>query len=59
MLNEIRDIHNQVTPAGSVFKFDLEKFFYPYLEAWVNESDEKVHGIVNEALKKITMNPLI
>ena len=27
LLNEIRDIHNQVTPAGSVFKFDLEKFF--------------------------------
>ena len=24
LLNEIRDIHNQVTPAGSVFKFDLE-----------------------------------
>ena len=58
LLNEIRDIHNQVTPAGSVFKFDLEKFFYPYLEAWVNESDEKVHGIVNEALKKDNYEPI-
>ncbi|RCK60585.1 hypothetical protein Cantr_08658 [Candida viswanathii] len=58
LLSEIRDIHNQVSPPGSKFNFDLEKFFFPYLQSWVNESDEKIHGIVIEALKKDDYVPI-
>ncbi|KAL6453780.1 hypothetical protein SBY92_005353 [Candida maltosa Xu316] len=58
LLSEIRDIHNQVTPSGSKFNFHLEKFFFPYLESWVDESEEKIQVIVNEAIKKDTYQPI-
>ncbi|EGW34736.1 uncharacterized protein SPAPADRAFT_53159 [Spathaspora passalidarum NRRL Y-27907] len=57
-LSEIRDIHNQVTPAGSKFEFDLEQFFFPYLEAWIEESDEKILAIITEALKNDNYEPI-
>ncbi|KAK6456182.1 uncharacterized protein RJT20DRAFT_128003 [Scheffersomyces xylosifermentans] len=53
-LSEIRDIHIQTASANSVFKFDLEEFFYPFLEAWVEESGEKILQIVQEAINKDT-----
>lgn len=57
-LSEIRDIHAQVTPVGSKFQFDLEEFFYPYLEAWVEESNEKIHDIVKHALETDDFSPI-
>lgn len=56
-LYEIRSIHNQVT-TSHVFKFDLEAFFYPYLEAWVAESAEKVQAIINEAILRDNFEPV-
>lgn len=58
LLSEIRDIYNQVTPSGSKFNFNLEKFFFPYLKSWVEESDEKIHLIVSEAFKKDDYAPI-
>lgn len=53
VLNEIRDIHKQVTPnaSNSTFKFNLENFFYPHLQAWVHESAEKILTIVVESIR--------
>ncbi|KAG7661380.1 uncharacterized protein J8A68_005075 [[Candida] subhashii] len=57
-LSEIRDIHNQVTPAGSKFQFDLEEFFFPFLEAWIEESNEKIRDIVKHALESDAFVPI-
>ncbi|CUM66807.1 uncharacterized protein PRCAT00004489001 [Priceomyces carsonii] len=51
-LSQIRYIYHQVSSRGSIFKFDLEAFFFPFVQAWVNESGEKISAIVKEALKK-------
>ncbi|CAI5758750.1 unnamed protein product [Candida verbasci] len=57
-LNEIRDIFLQVSSKGSKFEFDIEKFFFNYLEDWVLESDEKILNIVKEALKRDDYKPI-
>ncbi|KAL7666887.1 C2 domain-containing protein [[Candida] zeylanoides] len=56
-LYEIRSIYNQVT-TSHVFRFDLEAFFYPFLEAWVAESAEKVQAIINEAILRDNFEPI-
>lgn len=56
-LSEIRNIHQQVSP-GSTFAFDLEKFFYPYLEAWVGESTEKIKSYVIKAVEEDNFEPM-
>lgn len=56
-LCEIRSIHNQVSPK-SVFNFDLEKFFYPYLESWVAESSDKIKSFVENALVEDKFEPM-
>ncbi|ODV79451.1 uncharacterized protein CANTADRAFT_52308 [Suhomyces tanzawaensis NRRL Y-17324] len=50
-LSEIRSIYAQVATSKSKFQFDLEKFFFPFLESWVEESGEKIQGIVEQAIK--------
>lgn len=57
-LSEIRDIFQQVLPAGQAFKFRLEDFFYPFLEAWVAESGEKIGGIIEQAIEKDNLEPI-
>lgn len=57
-LDEIRDIHNQVSSTGSVFKFNLEAFFYPFLEAWITESGEKITNIIQEAINTDNLEPI-
>lgn len=57
-LSEIRDIHSQVSTAGSTFKFDLEAFFFPFLKSWVEESGEKILQIVAEAIKSDNYEPI-
>ncbi|RLV93070.1 Uncharacterized protein JA1_002747 [Spathaspora sp. JA1] len=57
-LNEIRDIHNQVTPAGTKFEFELEEFFFPFLESWIEESNDKILDIINEALRTDNYEPI-
>lgn len=57
-LSEIRDIFQQVLPAGLAFKFRLEDFFYPFLEAWVAESGDKIGGIIEQAIEKDNLEPI-
>ncbi|KAI5902756.1 Uncharacterized protein K4G60_g1900 [Candida parapsilosis] len=57
-LQEVRDIYYQVTPKNPKFQFDLEAFFFPFLNAWAEESDEKLRNIVSEALKKDDYQPI-
>ncbi|KAI3403203.2 hypothetical protein KGF56_004000 [Candida oxycetoniae] len=57
-LREIRDIYQQVSVSQTPFQFDLEAKFFPYLNTWVEESDEKLQKIVDEALKKDDYIPL-
>ncbi|KAI5961223.1 uncharacterized protein KGF55_004148 [Candida pseudojiufengensis] len=58
-LSEIRDIYYQVsTPSASKFQFDLEPFFYPYIDSWAEESEDKLKNIVEEALKKDDYQPI-
>ncbi|KAI5966645.1 hypothetical protein KGF57_000609 [Candida theae] len=57
-LREVRDIYYQVTPKNPKFQFDLEAFFFPYLNMWVDESDEKLVSIVKEATKKDDYQPI-
>lgn len=56
-LCEIRSIHQQVSP-NSTFKFDLEKFFFPYLESWVSESSEKIRSFVQKAIEEDLFEPI-
>lgn len=56
-LKEIRSIHNQVSP-DSKFCFNLEKFFFPYLEAWVKESTEKIKSYVIKAVEEDNFEPI-
>lgn len=58
LLREVRDIYYQVTPRDPKFQFDLEAFFFPFLNAWADESEEKLKDIVNEALKKDDYEPI-
>lgn len=55
-LKEIRNIHMQV--SKSKFVFDLEKFFFPYLEDWVKESTEKIKSFVVQAVEQDTFEPI-
>lgn len=57
-LREIRSIYSQVSEEGSTFKFNLEKFFFPYIKSWVIESSEKIQNIVNEAINKDKYEPI-
>lgn len=57
-LYEIRDIYNQVSTTGTSFKFDLEKFFFPYLHEWAIESGEKINDIINGAIKNDSFEPI-
>lgn len=56
-MKEIRAIHRQVAPKLK-FRFDLEKFLYPYLEAWVKESNEKICDFVSNALANDDFKPM-
>lgn len=56
-MREIRAIHRQVAPKLK-FRFDLEKFSYPYLEAWVQESNEKIRDFVSNALANDEFKPM-
>lgn len=57
-LYEIRDIHNQVSTPGSLFKFNLEDFFFPFLEAWIDESGEKISNIIHQAISSDKLEPI-
>jgi hypothetical protein len=57
-MSEIRYIHSQTATRNSEFKFKLEAFFYKYLTAWVEESGEKIMGIVQNALKTEDYKPI-
>lgn len=56
-LCEIRSIHQQVSPS-SPFKFNLEDFFYPNLEAWVAESGEKIKAFMQKAIEEDLLKPI-
>lgn len=55
-LCEIRSIHRQV--SKKMFRFDLEAFSYPYLESWVEESNDKICSFVQNALASDDFNPI-
>lgn len=57
-LYEIRDIHNQVSTSKSVFSFDLESFFFSFLEEWVAESGDKLRSIGEQALVSDTYDAI-
>ncbi|KAG5416730.1 hypothetical protein I9W82_005694 [Candida metapsilosis] len=57
-LREVREIYYQVVPKNPKFDFDLEAFFFPYLNAWADDSEEKLVDIVREALKKDDYQPI-
>ncbi|ABN67422.2 hypothetical protein PICST_48230 [Scheffersomyces stipitis CBS 6054] len=57
-LSEIRFIHNQVSEPDSAFKFNLENFFYPYLESWADESGQKIYDIVNRSIEMDSYEPI-
>lgn len=66
-LHEIRDIFNQVSftgesnnPVGKVgvFKFDLEAFFFPFLEDWVEESGDRIRSIIDQAIAMDEFKPI-
>lgn len=57
-LYEIRNIYNQVSTSKSVFSFDLESFFYEFLQEWVIESGEKLKSIVEQALTSDKYNAI-
>ncbi|OBA19662.1 hypothetical protein METBIDRAFT_79658 [Metschnikowia bicuspidata var. bicuspidata NRRL YB-4993] len=54
---EIRSIYQQVSPS-SPFAFNLEKFFFVYLQSWVSESSEKIKAFVNNALLEDSFQPI-
>lgn len=55
-LKEIRSIHLQL--SDTKFPFDLEKFFYPHLEAWALESRDKIREVVQNAIRVDSYEPL-
>ncbi|GEQ67812.1 hypothetical protein JCM33374_g1478 [Metschnikowia sp. JCM 33374] len=57
-LCEIRSVHQQVSPPSTPFAFDLEKFFFPYLESWVSESSDKIKEFVTNALMADKFEPI-
>lgn len=58
-LQEIRSIYLQVSQQkGAKFAFDIENFFYPYLEAWVAESGERIQSFVENAIKNDDFKPI-
>lgn len=57
-LREIRSIHGQVSPRNATFNFNLEKFFYPHLEAWVAESGNKIRDFVIKAIEEDSFEPI-
>lgn len=57
-LSEIRYIHNQVVTPPVPFEFKLENFFYKYLEAWLEESGDKISAIVQTALESDNYQPI-
>lgn len=58
-LQEIRSIHLQVLQSKkSNFDFDIEGFFYPYLEAWVAESGERIQSFVANAISNDDFQPI-
>lgn len=56
-LKEVRSIHAQVSP-DSKFAFNLEEFFFPYLEEWVRESTEKIKSYVVQAVEQDNFEPI-
>lgn len=56
-LKELRFIHRQASPE-SLFKFNLEKFAFPYLEAWMDESNEKIREYVHKAIEEDKFEPV-
>lgn len=56
-LQEIRSIHQQVSPSKK-FAFKIEDFFFPYLEAWVSESGEKILSFVKNAIEEDEFQPI-
>lgn len=57
-LSEIRNIFIQVSTSSAKFKFKLEDFFFKYLEAWLEESGEKISSIVQTALQTDDYKPI-
>lgn len=58
-LQEIRSIYLQVAkPEGRNFSFNIEDFFYPYLEAWVAESGERIQSFVANAIENDEFKPI-
>lgn len=57
-LCEIRSIHGQVCGPQAKFAFDLESFFFPYLESWVKESSDKIKSFVSNALTQDDFQPV-
>lgn len=56
-LCEIRSIHAQVAP-NLKFQFDLEEFFFSFLENWAQESNEKICTFVANALSSDDFKPM-
>lgn len=50
LIAEVRAIHRQVLPEEQ-FLFNIEAFFFKYLEDWVAELGEKIEQIVQNAIK--------
>lgn len=57
-LQEIRSIHQQVSPTNAAFSFNLEEFFYPHLESWVAESSHKIQQFVLKAIQEDLFEPI-
>ncbi|KAI5955640.1 hypothetical protein KGF54_001142 [Candida jiufengensis] len=58
-LAEIRDIYYQVSSTSSPkFQFDLEPFFYQYLDFWAEEAEEKLKDIIYKALNQDNYLPI-
>ncbi|WPK23934.1 hypothetical protein PUMCH_001184 [Australozyma saopauloensis] len=56
-LCEIRSIHKQVSTKLQ-FAFDLEAFSFPYLQSWVQESNDKICEFVQNALASDDFKPM-
>ena len=55
-LSEIRFIHNRI--SSNTFAFDLEEYFFPYLLNWIEETKEKLIGIIQQAIASDSLKPI-
>ncbi|ODV94181.1 hypothetical protein PACTADRAFT_25154, partial [Pachysolen tannophilus NRRL Y-2460] len=49
-LVEIRSIFEQVSSPSKKFKFDLEEFFFPFVDEWCDDSGKKILKMIDQAL---------